>query len=87
MVRRSNVDVPLVPLTLGALSDKVNEPTEIMNLRTGQLRTRFQEVDQTFAKHEQMLQVMESVCAARLSSLEDAMKQTDTETKQSGKWV
>ena len=52
MVRRSSVDVPLVPLPLGALDDNVNEPTEILNLRTGRLRTRFQEVDQTFAKHE-----------------------------------
>ena len=84
MVVGSNVDVPQVTLTLEALDNKVNELTETMNLRTGQLQTKFQEVDMALARHEQMLSVVESVCGARLSSMEDAMKQTETETVRLG---
>ena len=58
------------------MEQRFTELTQVLNERTTQLQTKFQEVDLGLNKHEQMLMVLDNTMTARFSSVEEAVKET-----------
>ena len=69
----------------GEMEQRFTELTQVLNERTTQLQSKFQEVDLGLNKHEQMILVLDSTTSARFSSLEEAMKETIVNNKEANK--
>ena len=63
------------PVTLGLFEESFASLTRVMNERRSQLATRLAEVEQSFSRHEQIIQILENVCGARLDSIEAHLKE------------
>ena len=86
MVSRSSSD----PVTFGEMEGRFAEVVGVMNERTGQLQTRFQDMDVTHARHEQMIMVMEATVSARIQSIEEHLKaqmEKDEKNEQKLGWL
>ena len=58
------------------LDSRFDDLTQVLNDRTAQFQNKFTQVDTVAARHEQMVSILESVMGARLTSLEEAMKES-----------
>ena len=61
------------PATFGFVEQRFTELTQVLNERTSQLQEKFQEVDATTARQQQMLQILEHAMGARVVTMEEAL--------------